>query len=92
MILTKMADSKKCPTTQSDLTANGFHQATLNDKREMAFDRFGVSTPSRDKITACTTSQHNITSAMCKMKTPGHVLAFDATWDRSALVSNCGSS
>tara|TARA_B100001741_G_scaffold15422_1_gene11727 strand:+ start:1789 stop:2055 length:267 start_codon:yes stop_codon:yes gene_type:complete len=87
-----MTDSTKCPKTQSDLTANGFYQATLNDKREMAYDRIGVATPSSDKITDCKTASHNITSAMCKMKTPGHVLAFDATWDRSALVSNCDVS
>ena len=86
-----MTDSTKCPTTQSDLTANGFYQATLNDKREMTYDRFGVATPSHDKISDCKVAQHNITSTMCKMKTPGHVLALDATFDRS-LVSNCDVS
>jgi hypothetical protein len=87
-----MTDSTKCPTTHSDLTANGLYQVVLNDKREMNYDRLGVATPSSDKISECKVSQHNITSSMCKLKTPGHVLALDATFDRSALVSNCDVS
>tara|TARA_B110000008_G_C16955114_1_gene557879 strand:+ start:1408 stop:1689 length:282 start_codon:yes stop_codon:yes gene_type:complete len=82
----KPKDDKKCAKGGSDVQVEGLSQVTLNTKLEMQYDRLGVSTVSRKNITC--SLKHNMTNNMCKMKTPGHVMAFEATWDRD-LVSKC---
>tara|TARA_B100000482_G_C12588517_1_gene290666 strand:- start:590 stop:847 length:258 start_codon:yes stop_codon:yes gene_type:complete len=81
-----MTDS--CPKGGSDLQVEGLNQVTLNTKLEMQYDRLGVSTVSRKNIDCKAGAAHNMTSSICKMKNPAHVMALQATWDRD-LVSNC---
>ena len=77
-----------CPKGGSDLQVEGLNQVTLNTKLEMQYDRLGVSTVSVQNINCKAGAAHNMTSSICKMKKPAHVMALEATWDRD-LTSNC---
>tara|TARA_B100000945_G_C20350408_1_gene581953 strand:- start:529 stop:831 length:303 start_codon:yes stop_codon:yes gene_type:complete len=83
-----MTEDKKCSSGGSDLQVEGLNQVTLNTKLEMEYDRLGVSTVSSQNIDCKIGANHNMTGNLCRMKTPAHVMAFKATWDR-ALVSTC---
>ena len=80
--------ANNCPTGGSKLQVEGLSQVVLNQKLEMQYDRLGVSTVTPKNI-VCKLGASNMTSSLCKMKNPAHVMALKATWDRSALVSTC---
>tara|TARA_B100001769_G_C21801667_1_gene436477 strand:+ start:169 stop:423 length:255 start_codon:yes stop_codon:yes gene_type:complete len=81
-----MTDTQ-CATGGSDTQLQGLHQVTLNRKLEMEYDRLGVSTVTPNLIDCKVGSEHNMTSSMCKMKTPAHTLIFDAKFDRDMTAS-----
>lgn len=85
--MTTKSNDNSCTTGGSVSQKNGFNLVDgLNTKREFENTRMGMSTITPSQIT-CSLSGPN-TSDLCKLKTPGHALLLDATWDRALQSSS----
>ena len=82
-----MTEKEACTSGGSHLQVDGFNQIDMLDsKREQTFDRLGFSVI--NNIDCSKGADHNMTSDVCKFKTPAHTMLLGATWDRD-LVSTC---
>ena len=85
---TKTSDTS-CTSGGSVTQKNGFNLIDgLNTKREFEYTRMGVATAIPAQIN-CSIAGSS-TNELCKLKTPGHALLLDATWDRP-LQSSCNT-
>lgn len=82
-----MGDTEKSNSsgTSSDLNAVEFNKVDmLNEKRELEYDRMGVSTIAVKHLD-CSKAK-GTTNDVCMFKRPGHTMILGAQWDRP-LVS-----